>query len=111
MMNSMMMSKGMTAMFMGPEVKGSMVAMAKEGGMTKLTLSDDFVIPPAPAPHWQVVDSMGNTHLLRRLATMGNKTHLSLDVPMFVKDVAKVQIYCAFAEVVLGEATFEMGGK
>jgi hypothetical protein len=27
-------------------------------------------------------------------------------VPTYVKDVAKVQIYCAWAEAVLGEAAF-----
>ena len=103
-MNSMMMTKGMTGTFMGPEVKGSMVTATMEGGMTKLMLSDDFKVPAAPAPHWQVLDSMGNAYLLRRLVTVGDKFNKSVEVPAYVKDVAKVQIYCAFAEVVLGEA-------
>jgi hypothetical protein len=104
-MNPMMMTQGLTGTFMGPEVKGSMVTLSKEGATTTLTLSDDFVVPGAPAPHWQVVDSMGQTFLLRRLVTADGKFHGSIQLPMMVKDVAKVQIYCAFAEVVLGEAT------
>jgi hypothetical protein len=27
-------------------------------------------------------------------------------VPSYVKDIAKVQVYCAFAEVLLGESSF-----
>lgn len=102
-MNPMTMVK-MTGTFMGPEVKGSMVTLTREGMKTMLTLSDDFVVPGAPAPHWQVVDTMGNTYLLRRLVTAGDKFHKSVELPMMVKDVAKVQIYCAFVEAVLGEA-------
>ncbi len=105
-MNSMTMDRNMTATFMGPEVKGSMVSAGMQNGMRMLTLSDDFVTPAAPAPHWQIVDSMGNATLLRRLVTLGDVFHKSVMVPATVKDVAKVQIYCAYAEAVLGEATF-----
>jgi hypothetical protein len=31
---------------------------------------------------------------------------MTIALPSYVKDVAKVQIYCAWAEAVLGEATF-----
>ena len=31
---------------------------------------------------------------------------MSITVPEYVTDVAKVQIYCSWAEAVLGEATF-----
>ena len=31
--------------------------------------------------------------------------------PAYVKDIAKVQVYCAFAEVLLGEAGFSMPAK
>ena len=31
---------------------------------------------------------------------------MSITLPAYIKDVAKVQIYCAWAEAVLGEATF-----
>ncbi|HEU4333406.1 MAG TPA: hypothetical protein VFT32_02830 [Candidatus Eisenbacteria bacterium] len=106
-MSTTMMKNGMAATFMGPEVKGSTVSFSKDGATRRLTLSDDFTVPAAPAPHWRVVDSMGQATLLRRLVTMGDTFHKSLDVPANVKDVATVQIYCAYAEVVLGEAAFE----
>lgn len=106
-MSTMTMKNGMAATFMGPEVKGSTVAFSRDGATRRLTLSDDFMVPAAPAPHWRVVDSTGQATLLRRLVTMGDKFHKTLDVPSTVKDVAAVQIYCAYAEVVLGEAAFE----
>ena len=37
----------------------------------------------------------------------GDKMNKSIVVPKYVHDIAKVQIWCAFAEVNLGEATFE----
>ncbi len=106
-MNAMTMNQGMTATFMGPEVKGSRVTYRMDGGARTLMLSDDFVVPAAPAPHWQVVDSMGNETLLRRLVTIGDAFHKTITLPATVKDVAKVRIFCAYAEAVLGEAAFE----
>jgi hypothetical protein len=53
-----------------------------------------------------VVDSKGNTFLLNRLKIKGDKINQSITVPPYVKDVAKVQIWCAFAETLLGEAKF-----
>src|SRR5437764_12346318 len=72
-----------------------------------LTLSDDFVPPKTPDPHWQVVDSNGKTYLLDRLMIKGDKMNKSIVVPDYVQDIAKVQMWCAFAEVNLGEAAFE----
>ena len=46
--------------------KGYVTENARDGKIV-LTFSDDFVIPDTPAPHWQVVDSAGNTYLLQRL--------------------------------------------
>jgi hypothetical protein len=71
-----------------------------------LTWSDDFKIPDTPAPHWQVVDSSGNTYLLKRLVIKGDKQNRTIEVPRYIKDIAKVQIWCAYAEVVLGEGNF-----
>ena len=88
--------------FAGAKVNGGTVTM---NGRT-LTVSDDFKVPDTPDPHWQVVDTHGNTFLLQRLAIKGDKVNKSITLPAFVKDVAKVQIYCAWAEVVLGETTF-----
>jgi hypothetical protein len=71
-----------------------------------MTLSDDFKIPDAPAPHWQIVDSQGNIFLLQRLDIKGGKFNRQITLPSYIKDVAKVQIWCAWAEALLGEASF-----
>ena len=88
--------------FTGAKVNGGTVTMT---GRT-LTLSDDFKVPDTPDPHWQVVDSKGNTYLLQRLGIKGDKVNKSITLPAYVPDVAKVQIYCAWAEALLGETTF-----
>jgi hypothetical protein len=92
--------------FTGAKVNGGTVTLTKDGGKTILTLSDDFVVPGNPDPHWQVVDSKGNVYLLERLPIKGDKVNTSITVPSYVPDVAKVQIWCAFAETLLGEAPF-----
>ena len=76
---------------------------------TVLTLSDDFKAPDAPDPHWQVVDSQGRVYLLQKLTVkglVGDKMNRSITLPAYISDVAKVQFWCAYAEVVLGEASF-----
>ena len=81
-------------------------------GKNVLTLSDDFKVPDTPDPHWQIVDSNGNTYLLERLGVKNlggvakDKINKSIALPAYVKDVAKVQIYCAWAAAVLGETSF-----
>lgn len=95
-----------TSMFGGAEVHVGFATLTKENGKNVLRLSDDFKIPASPAPHFQVVDADGNTYLLQRLTIVGDKTHREVMLPKYIKSVAKVQIWCAFAEVVLGEATF-----
>ena len=92
--------------FTGAKVNGGTVTLTRDGGKTVLTLSDDFVVPGTPDPHWQVVDSKGNVYLLERLPIKGDKVNTSITVPSYVPDVAKVQIWCAFAETLLGEAPF-----
>jgi hypothetical protein len=96
-----------TGVFKGPEVNAGTASIMKEMGKNVLRLSSDFMIPKAPAPHFQVVDKDGNTFLLRRLTIIGDKTHTDVILPKYIKNVAKVQIYCSFAEVVLGEASFK----
>ena len=93
--------------FQGAKANTGFVTHASEGGKSILTLSDDFVVPQTPDPHWQVVDSKGNTYLLQKLMINGDKLNKSIEVPKYVQDIAKVQIWCAFAEVNLGEAAFE----
>ena len=93
--------------FTGAKVNGGTVTHTSEGGKQILTLSDDFKDPMTPDPHWQVVDSHGNVYLLERLMIKGDKLNKSITLPSDIKDVAKVQIWCAFAEVVLGETSFD----
>jgi hypothetical protein len=96
-----------TKVFTGVKVNAGTVTHTKVNGKNVLTLSDDFVVPGTPDPHWQVVDSQGTVYLLDRLQAKDGKYNKSIVVPIYVKDIAKVQIWCAFAEVVLGETTFE----
>jgi len=96
----------MTMTFKGAKVNAGTVTHSMEDGKHRLTLSDDFVPPDTPDPHWQVVDSKGNTFLLQRLMIKENKVNTSIVLPAEVEDVAKVQIWCAFAETLLGEASF-----
>jgi len=103
--------EGMTRMmdtttFTGPKANKGHATFTRSGGVATITLSDDFVVPETPAPHWQLVDSRGNTYLLNRLVIKEDKFNRTITVPEYVGDVAKVQIWCAWAETLLGEATF-----
>jgi hypothetical protein len=93
--------------FSGTTVNGGTVKHAKQGKKTVLTLSDDFRVPDSPDPHWQVVDSKGSVYRLDKLTIKDNKVNKTITLPRYIKDVAKVQMWCAFAEVLLGEATFD----
>jgi len=92
--------------FEGPKANAGTVTHSKKDGKNVLTLSEDFVVPDTPDPHWQIVDSKGTVYLLDRLKLKGDKIQTSVTLPAYVKDVAKVQIWCAFAEANLGEASF-----
>ena len=52
------------------------------------------------------MDTKGNVYLLNRLAIKGDKQNRTIAVPAYINDVVKVQVWCAFAEVLLGEASF-----
>ena len=95
-----------TSKFEGVKANIGTAAHARSGNNDTLTWSDDFKIPETPAPHWQVVDTKGHVYLLNRLAIKGDKQNRTISLPSYVNDVAKVQIWCAFAEVLLGEASF-----
>ena len=97
--------------FQGAKANTGYVMHTTEGGKSVLTLSDDFKAPDTPDPHWQIVDSNGNTYLLQKLSIKGNKMNRKITVPKYVPDIAKVQIWCAFAETNLGEAAFEQPVK
>jgi hypothetical protein len=95
-----------TRPFAGKAVNGGTVTLGKQGNQTVLTLSRDFPVPGSPDPHWQLVDSTGTVYLLDRLKLKDDKIKTSIVVPPHVPDIAKVQMWCAWAEVVLGEAPF-----
>jgi len=96
-----------TTAFTGVKVNAATVTHSKVDGKNVLTLSDDFVVPGTPDPHWQVVDSNGTVYTLDRLQAKNGKYNKSIVVPAYVPNVVKVQIWCAFAETVLGETSFE----
>jgi hypothetical protein len=98
-----------SSQFKGPKVNKGTVTHSIKNGKSVLTLSDDFVVPETPDPHWQVVDSEGNVYLLDKLKTqalIGQTFKKEITLPSYVKNVSKVQIWCSFAEVNLGEASF-----
>jgi hypothetical protein len=95
-----------SSMFKGAKANTGTVTHSKMDGKQMLTLSKDFKVPDTPAPHWQVVDSKGNTYLLQRLVIKDDKYNQTITLPAYIKDVAKVQIWCAWAEALLGEASF-----
>jgi hypothetical protein len=95
-----------TSKFEGIKANSGTASHGRSGNSDTLTWSDDFKIPDTPAPHWQVVDTKGNVFLLQRLKIKGDKENRTITLPPYVHDVAKVQIYCAWAEALLGEASF-----
>jgi hypothetical protein len=98
--------------FSGAKVNGGTVTHTMKDDKHVLTLSADFKVPDTPDPHWQVVDSKGNVFLLQRLPVKNlgglakDRINTSITLPSYVDDVVKVQIYCAWAEALLGEASF-----
>ncbi len=95
-----------TTPFAGKAVNQGTVTHETRGGKHVLAVSADFVVPGSPDPHWQVVDSKGTVYLLDRLKLKDDKINRSITLPVYIADVAKVQMWCAWAEVVLGEASF-----
>jgi hypothetical protein len=102
-----------STVFAGAKVNGGTVTHTVKDGKHVLTLSSDFQVPDTPDPHWQVVDSRGAVHLLQRLPVKSigglakDRINASITLPAYIRDVAKVQIYCAWAEALLGEASFQ----
>lgn len=95
-----------TTPFAGRAVNGGTVTHEHRDGRHVLKVSDDFQVPGSPDPHWQVVDSKGNVYLLNRLTIKDEKVNRAITLPAYIPDVARVQMWCAWAEVVLGEASF-----
>lgn len=93
--------------FTGPKANTGTVKHTVENGKNVLEVSADFVVPDTPDPHWQVLDSKGNVYLLQRFPIKGDAVNRKITLPAYIKDISKVQVWCAFAEVVLGEASFD----
>jgi hypothetical protein len=93
--------------FSGTKVNAGTVTHTQQNGTDVLKLSADFKVPDTSDPHWQIIDSKGNVYLLQRLGIKDNKVNTQITLPAYIKDVAKVRIYCAWAEAVLGETTFD----
>jgi hypothetical protein len=94
-----------TSMFKGPKANTGMAVHTTEGGKGVLRVTPDFKVPDTPAPTWRVVDSSGRVFTLDAFKIQGGEKR-QVTVPAYVKDIAKVQVYCAWAEVLLGEAAF-----
>ena len=101
-----------SGMFQGPKANTGTVMHYVENGKSMLKVSPDFKVPDTPAPTWRVVDSKGTVYTLEAFkikAGGGEKREVA--VPAYVHDIAKVQVYCAWAEVLLGEASFSQAVK
>ena len=96
--------------FQGPKANTGTVTHYTENGKSTLQVSADFKVPDTPAPTWRVVDSKGNVYTLDAFKIKGtlgtNAEKREVEVPSYVKDIVKVQVYCAWAQVLLGEASF-----
>ena len=100
----------MSRPFAGVKANTGSVTLSSSGNVRTLTLSEDFKAPDAPDPHWQVVDNEGRVYLLQKLTVKGltgDKMNRAINLPAYIKSVARVQFWCAYAEVLLGEASFE----
>jgi hypothetical protein len=103
-----------TSQFQGAKANTGTATFFKEGGKNMLKVSDDFKVPDTPAPTWRVVDSKGQTYTLDAFKIkegLGNGEKRQVVVPAYVHDVAKVEVYCAWAQVLLGEAKFSSPAK
>jgi len=96
-----------TSQFQGPKANTGTVAFFKLNGQNMLKVSDDFKVPDTPAPTWRVVDSKGLVYTLDAFKIKGgNGENRQVTVPSYVHDIVTVQVYCAWAQVLLGEAKF-----
>jgi len=94
-----------TTTFQGNAVNGGTAIHFRQDGKSLLRVSDDFKVPNTPAPTWRVIDSKGVIYTLDAFKIKGGEKR-QVVVPAYVTNIAKVQVYCAWAEAVLGEANF-----
>jgi hypothetical protein len=91
--------------FQGPKANTGNAIHTYENGKSILRVSPEFKVPDTPAPTWRVVDSKGTVYTLDAFKIKAGEKR-QIDVPAYVKDIAKIQVYCAWAEVLLGESSF-----
>ena len=91
--------------FAGAKANTGTVGHSIENGKSILRVSEDFRVPDTPAPTWRVVDSNGTVYTLAAFKIKGGEKR-QVEVPAYVQNIAKVQVYCAWAEVLLGEAAY-----
>lgn len=96
--------------FQGPKANTGMVMHVTENGKSILRVTPEFKVPDTPAPTWRVVDSKGVVYTLDAFKIKGGEKR-EVVVPAYVHNIAKVQVYCAWAEVLLGEASYAMPVK
>ena len=94
-----------TNRFQGPKANTGMAEHYIDNGKSMLKVTPDFKVPDTPAPTWRVVDSKGVIYTLDAFTIKGGEKR-EIAVPSYIKDIAKVQVYCAWAEVLLGESSF-----
>ncbi len=99
-----------SSMFQGPKANTGTVSHSIENGKSILRVSSDFKVPDTPAPTWRVVDSNGAIYTLDAFKIKGGEKR-EIEVPSYISNIAKVQVYCAWAQVLLGEASFSMPVK
>src|SRR6476469_52939 len=95
-----------SSQFQGPKANTGTVMHTYENGKSILRVSQDFKVPDTPAPTWRVVDSKGNIYTLDAFKIKGGEKR-EVIVPAYVQDIVKVEVYCAWAEILLGEASFQ----
>ena len=101
-----------SSMFQGPKANTGTVSHYVENGKSMLKVSDDFKVPDTPAPTWRAVDSKGNIYTLDAFKIKsGNNEKREIVVPAYIPNIVKVQVYCAWAEVILGKASFSSAVK
>ena len=99
-----------TSTFQGPKANTGTALHTYENGKSILRVSPDFKVPDTPAPTWRIVDSTGVVYTLDAFKIKGGEKR-EVAVPAYAKDIAKVQVYCAWAEVLLGESGFSSAVK
>ena len=99
-----------SSMFQGPKANTGTVSHSIENGRSILRVSSDFKVPDTPAPTWRVVDSNGAIYTLDAFKIKGGEKR-EVEVPSYISNITKVQVYCAWAQVLLGEASFSMPVK